>query len=502
MEEKNDQQSNNIVPRQLTDSVNDKYNKLLLLVEEESISYRNTPINLFEKYKELLYSSYLTMKNDHSFLNYKIMVIYRYLRNMIEKIPCLSCGSIYHFGLYDTYCNICINKYVCPGAKTCILSIHKPTGKRGDDINSATCLHENSENIILNSTKRWNYLLNNSRPEFFTKRSGKDVFIDCLLCYHTSKIRIIGYMYKNCKYCCEGSEEFCDDLSCKFCHDKSFASSPKSKFVIGIFDKTTNPRFIALKSNTILCFYCPICIHVFETSPHSISRGNGCPYCCHAALCNREECKFCESNSFMMSEMKEYWHYPLNNGKKPRDVFLSSNYLFYFICEYGHIFLQTPNRITDQGNWCNQCLLKTESKIYRWLNNTYIGYPISHPGKFDWLRGKSGRFLPFDFIIFNRIIIELDGPQHFWQVSVWEAPEIIRQKDVYKMKMAIKYGYHVIRILQKDIWRDTFDWQLTLKIVIQRLLFDSNPHCEYIENPSNTSVYTNHINDFNNFVSY
>ena len=54
--------------------------------------------------------------------------------------------------------------------------------------------------------------------------------------------------------------------------------------------------------------------------------------------------------------------------------------------------------------------------------------------------------------------MEQDGPQHFIQVGNWQSHELTKTNDVYKMKCANENGYSIIRILQKDIWHDRYDW--------------------------------------------
>jgi very-short-patch-repair endonuclease len=69
------------------------------------------------------------------------------------------------------------------------------------------------------------------------------------------------------------------------------------------------------------------------------------------------------------------------------------------------------------------------------------------------------RHLPYDFVLSeDKIIIELDGLQHFEQVSNWQSPEETHLNDVYKMKCANENGYSVIRLLQTDVFYDTYDW--------------------------------------------
>lgn len=78
---------------------------------------------------------------------------------------------------------------------------------------------------------------------------------------------------------------------------------------------------------------------------------------------------------------------------------------------------------------------------------------------------KNIRNLPFDFVILEyKIIIELDGPQHFRQISNWQSPEINLKMDIYKMNCANKNNFSIIRILQEDVYYNKYDW---LKEIIQ-----------------------------------
>jgi very-short-patch-repair endonuclease len=82
--------------------------------------------------------------------------------------------------------------------------------------------------------------------------------------------------------------------------------------------------------------------------------------------------------------------------------------------------------------------------------------------------------LPFDFILEEqKIIIEQDGPQHFKQISNWQSPELTKINDIYKMKCANENGYSVIRLLQKDIWHDRYDWLQELLENIDKIVSDN-----------------------------
>ncbi len=114
--------------------------------------------------------------------------------------------------------------------------------------------------------------------------------------------------------------------------------------------------------------------------------------------------------------------------------------------------------------------------LYKWLLDN--GFSPQRQVKFTWCKNyETGRFLPFDFCIDN-IIIELDGLQHFEQVSNWQSPELSRIKDTYKERTAISKGYYVIRLLQSEVWNTLkrvsdntnrkVRWQTILLYMLQR----------------------------------
>jgi very-short-patch-repair endonuclease len=79
--------------------------------------------------------------------------------------------------------------------------------------------------------------------------------------------------------------------------------------------------------------------------------------------------------------------------------------------------------------------------------------------------------LPYDFAIEDlNIIVEIDGEQHFAQISNWTSPEIQIEKDKYKMKCANENGFSVIRLLQIDIAKDKFDWLDEIKLSILKII--------------------------------
>jgi very-short-patch-repair endonuclease len=88
------------------------------------------------------------------------------------------------------------------------------------------------------------------------------------------------------------------------------------------------------------------------------------------------------------------------------------------------------------------------------LKEIYIS--LERQYKVDWC--KNIKHLPFDFVIEERkIIIELDGKQHFEQIQKWLSPEKTKMNDLYKMKCANENDFSMIRILQNDVYKDKYD---------------------------------------------
>ena len=88
--------------------------------------------------------------------------------------------------------------------------------------------------------------------------------------------------------------------------------------------------------------------------------------------------------------------------------------------------------------------------------------------KQEWC--KKLKHLPFDFVIPEyKIIIELDGPHHFHQISNWSSPEEQFENDKYKENCANENGYSVIRLLQEDVFYDAYDWVKELCETIEEI---------------------------------
>lgn len=104
-----------------------------------------------------------------------------------------------------------------------------------------------------------------------------------------------------------------------------------------------------------------------------------------------------------------------------------------------------------KGHACSKCVNKTEGILSKILE--FHNYIFTYQFRPLWcLSIEFNRSLSFDFMLHEyNIIIELDGCQHFSQISNWTSPEFVAKRDVYKMKKALANGYSIIRLLQKDL---------------------------------------------------
>jgi len=204
----------------------------------------------------------------------------------------------------------------------------------------------------------------------------------------------------------------------------------------------------------------------FLQSPQSHLNGNGCKTC---AIENKSNRRRSNTNEFIEKSKKihgETYDYS-------KIEYISTKEYVTIICKKHGSFLQTPPSHLS-GFGCPFCKNKTEWKLYENLKNVYSS--LENQFKKEWCKRKNR--LPFDFCIpEKKIIIELDGLQHFKQVSVWKPPEEQYKLDKFKEQCANTNGYSTIRLLQEDVFFNKYDWLTEL--------------CHSIDDISNSENITN-----------
>lgn len=185
-----------------------------------------------------------------------------------------------------------------------------------------------------------------------------------------------------------------------------------------------------------------------------INRKCGCPKCSNNVKFDSLE--FIDKANKIHNNTYNYSKVNYVNNKNPIII----------ICKKHGEFTQQPYvHLLNHG--CPSCVNKTEFKFYGKLKELYP--KIKRQYKVEWCKNKL--YLPFDFAIEEyKIIIEMDGEQHFKQISNWTSPEIQIEKDKYKMKCANDNGFSVIRLPQIDISKDKYDWSDEIQCGISKIV--------------------------------
>jgi len=162
-------------------------------------------------------------------------------------------------------------------------------------------------------------------------------------------------------------------------------------------------------------------------------------------------------------------------------------------CKNGHKCYPIPSNIQTGYGLCSSCKNKTEAKLLAFLENIIKPNDIITQFKPEWCKNEeTACFLPFDLLLSQyKIIIELDGRQHFEDVKYWHSSyEDCSDRDIYKMKQALNNGYSIIRIFQEEVWTDSYDWKSVLISVIKECKDTTEPITRFISKDEN--IYDNH----------
>lgn len=112
---------------------------------------------------------------------------------------------------------------------------------------------------------------NSLSPKQVTRKSNKIAIFLCTICNHESVKSIHNSIYK-CKYCIRNTY-LCGKKECKWCWNKSFATDPLAKYMIG------NPWMYTKYSKKKCMFKCDKCNGIFQKSLGCMGRMTRCPLC-------------------------------------------------------------------------------------------------------------------------------------------------------------------------------------------------------------------------------
>ena len=195
-----------------------------------------------------------------------------------------------------------------------------------------------------------------------------------------------------------------------------------------------------------VCIICKIHGEFFQT-PNNHYLGCGCQTCSYIYRANKQ-CSYTEE---FIEKVKQ-----IHGDKYDYSMveYIRANEKVIIICKKHGEYQQTPSSHL-MGQECPRCANKTEGKLFEKIKNIYP--TIVAQFKQEWCKKKFK--LSYDFCIYeHKIIIELDGAQHFQQISNWQTPEQTFENDKFKEQCANDNNYSVIRLLQEDVWDDKYDW--------------------------------------------
>lgn len=150
--------------------------------------------------------------------------------------------------------------------------------------------------------------------------------------------------------------KLCDNLYCKSCFERSFASYEKRDYWSS--ENPLKPRYVTKMSNKKVIFNCDKCAHQFSKAPGTVCGENGwCPYCARQKLCDKDDCEDCKAKSFASSPWAKFWITD-KNTQSPREVFRYTMKKYYFKCpECEHEFEKNLSDL-KRKSFCSFCANK------------------------------------------------------------------------------------------------------------------------------------------------
>jgi very-short-patch-repair endonuclease len=416
--------------------------------------------------------------NYHTNLSY---ASYDGIDNGVKKINCWDTAknkdkTPYHIakGTNESYWHI------CPTCNHSFSQIIKCVSKgRWCTYCSNTLLCEDKDCIICEEksvasdpkASQWSSKNSKTARQTFNGSSNDGIF-NCHICGHEFTSIIANVFKKNqwCGFCSNPPKYLCNDLNCEQCKEKSFASHSLASQWSDSNTKTARQTFN--HSHDVAKFNCPACKHEFKSIIYDISiNDSGCGFCGKKQLCDKDTCQFCYYASFASDPKASQWS--SKNTKTARQTFKrSSNSAIFNGDDCDHEFTSIIANIA-KGHWCGFCKNKTEKKFY---SQIIAHYPeLIHQFKPIWCKNPTtGYYMPFDFGIPDlKLIIEVDGMQHYEQVANWTPLEKVKERDSYKEQIAYNNGFHIIRLRQVDIWKDSYNWKTDILQRIEQHKLDS-----------------------------
>lgn len=194
---------------------------------------------------------------------------------------------------------------------------------------------------------------------------------------------------------------------------------------------------------------------VCEACSHPLS--GKCKFCSvprRAAPCPSSECAYCFAHTLASHDaVVSAWR---DESLAPRQVWATSSRRVRVACATCDKVTLKPARTVCKQS-CSLCRSPGERTVYEFLAERHHVAHQVHLGKY-W----------YDVVVDGRVVVEVDGAQHFKPVRSWKSGVAIFEKDLQKEEWAQGRGFAVVRILQEDVRDDASDWRAFLSDVVPR----------------------------------
>jgi very-short-patch-repair endonuclease len=379
----------------------------------------------------------------------------------------------------------------CP--KGCLheyqMSIAKRT-TRGDSCpycaGKKLCPHISLKETHPDIALQWHPTLNKIKVDEITSNSGRKVWWLCPNtcpegCKHEWEAIISNRVKgRGCPKCSNKGQITipCYHLSIQYTHPQIAAQWHPEK------NGDLRPTNVSFGSTQQVWWLCPNtcpegCKHEWKTAVSNRgSSKSGCPYC---AINKKAFCKHMTIN-YTHPEIAKQLH-PTKNNISALDILAGSGIKVWWTCNKGHEWQSIIGSRT-KGTGCPHCVNKTEAKLYDYLRSHFPDAQAQFSP--DWIKPRR-----FDFYISSiNLIVELDGPQHFRQISNWNCHVKTTEADVYKMQRAFTNGLSVLRLLQEEVADASESW-LNENVKPCLTKYDS-PQSILIVSEENANIYDEH----------
>ena len=311
---------------------------------------------------------------------------------------------------------------------------------------------------------------NDQSPNQVWRACGKKATWRCLTCDHTWLAAIVSVtrIGSGCPFC--AGQKLCGVASCDLCFPRSVAcvvEDLSARNIVWADDK--DPKLVSKCSNKKVAWSCTTCRHTWSDTPSHITGGNrGCPFCAGKRLC-ASECESCFQRSVASSlaDLKDRgveWR----DAKDPRSVAKGSNTKAAWSCNKCKHTWSAVGYSVVSGSGGPKCVNKTQAMVHTFVHGFVArllpSIDVIHEWSPDWLGRRR-----FDIGIPRlRLIVEVDGKQHYVQVANWPPPHETQANDRWKKERATENGFSVFRIRTHDIRKKGSKWKEHVQELIHR----------------------------------